>query len=201
MAYPVVTVTRPAGLVNGRLTPCQLGAVYMPGHGNLSLGPTMIRTWNAFATTCHTETGATLTCTSLGDGYRSYQSQLDLFLTRYSPNYNPAMNVLTEPRTGPDGGRWYLRRSTPFGKPYAPCASPGASNHGLGIAIDTCLWVNGANAGITSRPAVWTWICANAVPFGLSWEMQSEPWHLRAYLGDSVAPRVTEFETALGITP
>jgi hypothetical protein len=34
------------------------------------------------------------------------------------------------------------------------------------------------------------WLLANADWFGFSWELQSEPWHLRYYVGDRVPLKV-----------
>ncbi len=56
----------------------------------------------------------------------------------------------------------------------------GIVNHNLGIAIDI------ANASGKRLD----WLLKNALDFGFSWELQSEPWHLRYTAGDNVPERV-----------
>jgi LAS superfamily LD-carboxypeptidase LdcB len=62
-------------------------------------------------------------------------------------------------------------------------AVPGTSNHNLGIAIDIA-HASGARLA---------WLLKNAQDFGFSWEVQSEPWHLRYVAGDNVPLRVKEW--------
>lgn len=62
-------------------------------------------------------------------------------------------------------------------------AVPGTSNHNLGIAIDI------ANASGKRLE----WLLKHAQSFGFSWEVQSEPWHLRYVTGDNVPTRVKEW--------
>ena len=61
-------------------------------------------------------------------------------------------------------------------------AAPGTSNHNLGIAVDV------ANA----NGVVLKWLEGNALEFGFSWEIQSEPWHLRYVAGDVTPARVVK---------
>ena len=90
------------------------------------------------------------------------------------------------------GVRWFkLKR-------LAPVATPGASNHGLGIAVDVCIWNGRECVGITTDERVWSWLKANAISLGWSWELQDEPWHLRHYPGtDRVTQRVTDVDAWL----
>jgi LAS superfamily LD-carboxypeptidase LdcB len=55
-------------------------------------------------------------------------------------------------------------------------ATPGSSNHNLGIAIDV------ANA----NGKVLEWMKHNIEAYGFSWELQEEPWHIRLVCGDNL---------------
>jgi LAS superfamily LD-carboxypeptidase LdcB len=59
----------------------------------------------------------------------------------------------------------------------AMLATPGKSQHNLGLAVD----VHSA-----SEPKRLNWLIANVKEFGFSWEVvPSEPWHLRYVSGDN----------------
>jgi hypothetical protein len=67
----------------------------------------------------------------------------------------------------------------------AMLATPGKSNHNLGLAIDI------ASA---SEPKRLNWLIANIKDFGFSWEVvPSEPWHIRLVTGDNPTPAVVAF--------
>jgi hypothetical protein len=67
----------------------------------------------------------------------------------------------------------------------AMLATPGRSNHNLGIAVDV------HSAG---EPKRLNWLIANVKDFGFSWEVvPSEPWHLRYVCGDNPPPAVVAF--------
>jgi LAS superfamily LD-carboxypeptidase LdcB len=194
---PVIIPTANGPLINGKLTPCQLTAVYFPGVGHLSLYPTAARALNAMALQCHADTGATLSTTGT---YRTYDQQVQLFNQRMSPTYNP-VTCTTTTRVW-NGKKYWLKR----GK--APCAVPGNSNHGLGLADDMGWWIGGGKPvqGITSNSAGWKWIQDHAVSYGFSWEgdlagPNFEPWHIRYVLGDKVSPAVLATEKKLGMKP
>jgi hypothetical protein len=126
--------------------------------------------------------------------------QLQVFLQRYAPVHTPGKTTTQDARYGPDGKRWFLKLS-PNGHPLAPVAGfdmqgRPKSNHGDGIAIDLQLWdtSNNHGMGLTSNPLFWAWLSnpdmvtspqwkigtgSNAESFGLSWEIKSEPWHLK----------------------
>lgn len=196
MTLPIMPVTKPADLrlaQNGRLTPCQLTSVTFPGVGHMSLHPTAARAWSALTVACYAATKLSLSGTGC---YRSYDQQLSLFNARYTSTYNPAVNVLTSRRTWL-GKRWWLRRG------MAPVAVPGTSNHGLGIAVDAGWWA-GNNlpglsdiAGVTAKPVGWGWLQNEATKYGWSWELQSEPWHLRYCAGDHTPQAVLDVEAFL----
>lgn len=136
---------------------------------------------------CKQATGYSLSASSPGDAYRSYAAQEAVFRRRYTDSYLPLRNTLSSQRTW-NGVTWYKRVGV------AAVAVPGTSNHGLGIALDVAIWDGVKILSITAIPAVWNWVQANAVSFGLSWESQAEPWHLRLTVGDNATQRVRDLE-------
>jgi len=129
--------------------------------------------WNAMVAKAKAD-GLELKPVSAGDAYRSYDSQKAAFLSRYQ----------TEPIAGAstksfEGKTWYLKKG------MAMLATPGKSNHNLGIAVDV------HSAG---EPKRLNWLIANVKDFGFSWEVvPSEPWHLRLVTGDNPTPAVVAF--------
>jgi LAS superfamily LD-carboxypeptidase LdcB len=59
-------------------------------------------------------------------------------------------------------------------------ATPGKSNHNLGIAIDIA---NASGARLA-------WLLANEHLYGFSHELDSEPWHIRYVAGDATPDAV-----------
>jgi LAS superfamily LD-carboxypeptidase LdcB len=119
--------------------------------------------------------GIDLSPTSQADTYRSLETQEYGFYQRYTDKPNKKIMKQT-PRIY-KGKAWYLKKG------LAPMAVPGTSNHNLGIAIDI------ANASGKRLE----WLLANAQRFGFSWEVQSEPWHLRYVAGDDTPDAVREW--------
>ena len=187
----IVPAIKPSKFGNGKASPCDLTPTWFPGVGWLGLYPAAKRSWDIMAAICKAETGAVLTVTSAADAYRSYDRQESVFRDRYRDAYSPLTCTTTFKLWG--GVKWWQRRGV------APCAVPGTSNHGLGIACDTAALVNGKPSAITASPA-WLWLVDNAVSFGWSWEgalpgqQGWEPWHLRHVHGDDVAQRVKDIE-------
>jgi hypothetical protein len=129
--------------------------------------------WNAMVEAAKAA-GVDLIPTSSGDLYRSYDSQKAGFLTRYS---------LQDTGTGStkefEGKTWYLKKG------MAMLATPGKSQHNLGLAVDI------ANASEKKRM---NWLIANVEKFGWSWEVvPSEPWHIRYVSGDTPTAAVQEY--------
>jgi len=115
--------------------------------------------------------------TSAGDTYRSIAMQRAGFLARHQK----------EPITGASTRKWnneiwYLKKG------FAPMAAPGSSNHNLGLAVD--IW--------TASGKRLEWMLANCKRFGWSWEIQSEPWHIRYVAGDKVPQAVKRWKEANG---
>jgi LAS superfamily LD-carboxypeptidase LdcB len=119
--------------------------------------------------------GIDLSPTSQADTYRSLETQEYGFYQRYTDKPKPRQMKQT-PRIY-KGKAWYLKKG------MAPMAVPGTSNHNLGIAIDI------AHASGKRLE----WLLANAQSFGFSWEVQSEPWHLRYVAGNETPKAVRDW--------
>ena len=126
----------------------------------------------------------------VGD-YRPYHQQLSLFKSRMKPFPNAKKTTQTV-RTF-NGEKWYLHNG-------APVATPGTSNHGWGLAIDAAVKTRGKRGGvvsITTKPRIakrsgLEFLLAEAESLGWSWELQSEPWHIRYVAGDKIPVRLQE---------
>ena len=111
--------------------------------------------------------------TSTADAYRSFDQQLSGFMSRFVEKDTGTGTTRTY-----KGKKWFLKKG------MAPMASPGTSNHGWGLAVD--VWsANGARLD---------WMLQNCEKYGFSWEVQSEPWHIRYCAGDNVPQTVLDFE-------
>lgn len=195
MTLPVHPIVFPSDLANqqnGRLNACSLQSVMFMGVGHASLHPLAARAWSALVVSALAQTKANMTITSVADAYRSFDQQLTVFKQRYRETYNPLTCTLDSPRYY-QNKRWYkLKR-------VAPVATPGKSNHGWGLAVDAALWNSALHkpVSVTSNSTFWTWLQRNAESFGFSWELQSEPWHIRYFAGDKVPQRVLDVEKFL----
>lgn len=219
MALAVAPVKLPAALVgapNGRLNPSLLTKVKLPGIADGDLYSTAARAWNCLAMVAAAETGQALTAS--GNPYRTYQQQVTLFTARYEP-VSWATYLITSSskrKTWPEAkALGYSSNYWKIKPGVAMAAVPGTSNHGLALAIDTALLVDGKIVPITSNGLFYAWLQApglvkgpwalgtgsNAESFGFSWEAQSEPWHIRLVTGDVPSQRVRDIEAFLGTTP
>ena len=140
--------------------------------------PTM-RAWNAMVNDALTH-GIILQATSTMDSYRPLAVQTAIFRERYTPTFHAGWATRKC-----DGITYYQRPGT------AAAACPGTSNHGLGIAVDV------ANASGNRL----NWLLANAQKYGFSWEIQSEPWHIRYTAGDRIPAAVLAYEEGGDVTP
>jgi D-alanyl-D-alanine carboxypeptidase len=182
MAFPVVSVKMPsslAGQPNGKLPSSLLVKPGFPGRPLGLLHPLSSQAWLALARDVQAQFGEVLTVTSTGDAYRNYDRQVITFTTRYTTTRLPG-----RPTKVWNGVTYWQKPGT------AMAAVPGTSNHGWGLAIDTCLYRNNEVVGITANMPMFNWMQLNAFRYGLSWEAQSEPWHLRYWSGDTVPPAV-----------
>jgi len=188
VAFPVLPVVLPSslsGAVNGRLSAGVLEVLGCPGRKGARAHPLAAAAFRSLSAAVLGVSGEVLTVTSNADAYRSYEVQELTFRARYT------LEVMLRPSKIWDGRRWFQRPGV------AMSAVPGTSNHGWGLAFDVCGWSGDETVYIESLKA-WPWIRANAGRFGLSWEAQSEPWHLRYVAGDRVPDAVDQPEVPGG---
>jgi LAS superfamily LD-carboxypeptidase LdcB len=128
-----------------------------------------------------------LVLAQVGD-YRPLDQQIALFKTRMRTFPDAKRQTQTTRRW--NGEVWYLHTG-------APVATPGTSNHGLGLAIDAALRLkNGSVVSITHKPKAakrsgLEFLAEWAPRFGWSWEIPKvEPWHIRYVTGRP--PKVIE---------
>jgi len=166
---PIVMPKDLKGVTPGKLPESLLRSI--PGGGKLHW--LAADAWNAMVAKAKAD-GLELKPTSSGDLYRTYENQLASFKQRYV--LEPVVGTSTKSF---EGKTWYLKKG------MAMLATPGKSNHNLGIAVDV------SSAGETKRL---NWLIANVKDFGFSWEVvPSEPWHLRLVTGDNPTPAVIAF--------
>jgi hypothetical protein len=134
--------------------------------------------------------GFTLTMTN---GYRNLEQQQWLFEERYQLEANGGKTKVWNGKT------YYLKSPK-----LAQAATPGSSNHGWGAAVDMSLGGYGnAAQRVGDNAAFMSWVLKNAGPLGWSWEVQSEPWHIRLVSYDSAmaAPRTPSTTPLQAPTP
>lgn len=108
---------------------------------------------------------------NIGD-YRSFEAQEWLFYDRYS---------LKDQGRVPKVTRKYKNKTWFLKKGKSPAGVPGTSNHGLGLAIDLGIEVDGKTASLT--PKALRWLCANAPKYGFYLQVSDpknpefENWH------------------------
>ena len=164
------------GVEPGKLSANLLRAV--PGGGKMHWIAACA--WTAMVEKAKSE-GLELKPTSSGDTYRDYETQKKGFLTRYQ--LKPVAGTSTKTF---EGKTWYLKKG------MAMLATPGKSQHNLGLAVD----VHSA-----SEPKRINWLIANVKEFGFSWEVvPSEPWHLRYVCGNDIPQSVKAWMDANGVT-
>jgi LAS superfamily LD-carboxypeptidase LdcB len=115
--------------------------------------------------------------------YRTYAQQEALFRARYTLETLPG-----RPTKRWNGKVWYQRPNT------AMAATPGTSNHGLGLAIDFAEERDGRPPVESVSDRFVRWLIKNAATYGFSAELQSEPWHWRYVAGDQIPRAVLDFE-------
>lgn len=121
--------------------------------------------------------GIELKPTSAGDLYRTYDSQLRVFLERYQKEPKEGASTRTF-----QGVKWYKKSEK-----LASLAAPGTSQHNSGLAIDVH----------TASGERLKWMIANCDDFGFSWEVvPEEPWHIRYTKGDDVPEAVKAWMAA-----
>jgi hypothetical protein len=175
----IVPVSLPADLKG--VTPGKLPEnLLRPAAGGGKLHWIAAAAWAAMVEAAKAD-GVELKPTSSGDVYRDYDSQKRGFLQRYQ--LEPIQGTSTKEF---EGKKWYLKKG------MAMLATPGKSQHNLGIAVD----VHSA-----SEPKRINWLIANVEKFGWSWEVvPSEPWHIRYVAGDKIPAAVKAYMDKNGIS-
>jgi hypothetical protein len=172
---PVVLPKDLKGVEPGKLPANLLKAV--PGGGKMHWIAACA--WTAMVEKAKSQ-GVELKPTSSGDTYREYELQKRGFLSRYQLAPIPGQSTKTF-----EGKTWYLKKG------MAMLATPGKSQHNLGLAVD----VHSA-----SEPKRINWLIANVKEFGFSWEVvPSEPWHIRYVCGDNIPASVKAWMDTNGV--
>lgn len=136
----------------------------------------------------------------VGD-YRTYEEQVNLFVSRYEPVSYARYAVTPSDRKkvweganerGFDSKYWIKKQIN--GSYPATAASPGSSNHGWGLALDVAEEYDKDSAPDPIRAAFVNWLIDNAREYGISAELQSEPWHWRYVAGDNIPAATMRFE-------
>jgi len=139
--------------------------------------------------------------------YRTFQQQLTLFLSRYQETSQATYNATPSAhrkvwndatKNGYNSIYWIKKQRTDGTWP-ATAATPGASNHGWGLALDIAEEYDTDTAPDPIRSQWVTWLVNNAARFGVSAELQSEPWHWRYVAGDAIPQAVLDFERWLPV--
>ena len=181
--YPVLPIIKPTDLTgqqNGYLTANILRTIQKPSG---QLEQHAATAWNCLQLAAYFNG---LTLDQVG-AYRTYDRQLAMFNDRYSiKDYGRKPQVIRIWQ----GRKYYLKP----GK--APCATPGNSDHGLGLAIDA--------ANCHEGSALLAWLLGDglatcqALLYGFTWAVADpknpnfEPWHLQYVTGDTWTPAVLE---------
>ena len=202
ITLPIVPLVRPStlnGVENGKLRPELLTEIGVPG---ALMEKTAARAFRAMLAEMR----------KLGfeprqvGHYRTFQQQLNLFLSRYQETSLNTFNSTSSshrkqwndaPRHGYQSIYWVKKLID--GRYPATAATPGSSNHGLGLALDLAEEYDTDTAPDSIRSQWVTWLVNNAMRYGISAELQSEPWHWRYVAGDRIPQAVLDFERAGGV--
>lgn len=140
--------------------------------------------------------------------YRTFQQQLNLFLSRYQEASQATYNGTPSQhrKVWQDASRHgyssiYWVKKLINGLYPATAATPGNSNHGWGLAIDLAEEYDADTAPDSIRSQWVNWLVGNARRYGISAELQSEPWHWRYVAGDNIPQAVLDFERGVDVIP
>ena len=168
MSLPTPAVLRPWERLNGRLPDDVLTSI---GHGRLA--HPAARSWLAMVEHARRD-GIDLRPTSNVDAYRPLAVQIATFERRYRPignGWRPGARKWRD--------QWWLLIPG-----NAAAATPGTSNHGLGLAIDYAR--TGDHATVQRRDR---WVRAWAAHYGWATDrVPNEPWHIEYVAGDTTPP-------------
>lgn len=204
ITLPIVPLVRPStlnGVENGKLPDHLLDTI---GIGTARMEKTAARSMRAMLAEMR----------SLGFNprqvghYRTFQEQMNLFLSRYQEASQATFNSTSSahrktwneaPKYGYSSIYWVKKLIN--GSYPATAATPGYSNHGVGLAIDLAEEYDTDSAPDSIRSQWVQWLVNNAARYGYSAELQSEPWHWRYVTGDKIPAATLAFEAAGGVAP
>jgi len=198
---PIAPLTMPStlkGHANGKLPDNLLVKI---GVGNARMEITASRAFKAMFAQARK---AGFDPRHVGD-YRPFEQQLNLFLARYQPaTYSTYILTSSAHRKvwhqAEQYGyrtKYWVKKRNPNGSYPATAATPGNSNHGWGLALDIAQELDGDPAPESISPQFVQWLITNASRYGISAELQSEPWHWRYVAGDKIPQAVFDFETGV----
>jgi peptidoglycan hydrolase-like protein with peptidoglycan-binding domain len=171
---PVAKATIPGWVKdfgNGLVPPERMVKVAPIRNGYLV--PEAARAWRRFQDAAK-QAGFTLTMTG---SFRTYDGQVRLFLSRFQETPTDRVSKTFQGKT------YWLKPNVD------EAATPGSSNHGWGCAVDMALDSYGkGQRAVRQSPSFLQWAIANAAAHGWSWELQSEPFHVR-YVGGEEDPQ------------
>lgn len=170
-----------AGQSNGRIAADRLvDTAGQAGGPVVRLCNPAYRAWRAMVAAAKAA-GHIFKATSLYDSYRPFEVQDRIFRERYRI-------------VGWDSGLWYDGNWWVIKPGYAVAAVPGTSNHGWALAVDIGEEKDGDSGTESIDQGSVDWLTVNALRYGFSAELQSEPWHWRYYTGDSIPQAVLDYE-------
>lgn len=207
MSYnlPIAPMKHPStlhGKENGKLPDNLLVPI---GVGNARMEKTAARSFIAMFDEARKTLGVQIK--QVGE-YRSYQQQLNLFVSRYVPVEKVTFDQTPRDRkkmwndatrNGYNSVYWVKKRIN--GGYPATAASPGNSNHGWGLALDVAEEYDTDSAPDPIRDQFVRWLINNAGRYGISAELQSEPWHWRYVAGDDIPIATQLYEKNGGVVP
>jgi len=123
--------------------------------------------------------------------YRSYERQEALFLERYTTT-----PIEGRPTKTWNGIVWYQKPGV------AMAATPGTSNHGLGLADDVAEDPDqfDGTAPVFLDDRTLTWMRDNAADFGFGLETRKERWHWHWTGGNALSQRTADVLRTAGLT-
>lgn len=201
---PIAPLKRPStlnGKENGKLPDSILVTI---GVGNARMEKTAARSFIAMFSEARKVIGVQIK--HVGH-YRSFDEQRNLFVSRYEPVSKITFDQTPRERKkvwdqaeryGYNSVYWVKKRIN--GGYPATAATPGSSNHGWGLALDVAEEYDNDAAPDPIREKFVNWLINNAARFGISAELQSEPWHWRYVAGDDI-PLATQLYEREGGTP
>lgn len=204
ITLPITPVVRPStlnGVENGKLPSHLLAEIGVPG---ALMEKTAARAFRAML--AEMRKGG-FNPRQVGH-YRTFQQQLTLFLSRYQEASQATFNATAvahrkqwndAPKNGYKSVYWVKKLIN--GKYPATAATPGSSNHGLGLALDLAEEYDTDSSPDSIRSQWVQWLVNNAARYGISAELQSEPWHWRYVAGDRIPQAVLDFEASGVVAP